>query len=40
MDIIIKEGLSGSVNISLLKNSIILFEGKKANPCAIEIMVP
>lgn len=39
MDIIIKEGLSGSVNISLLKNSIILFEGK-GNPCAIEIMVP
>lgn len=36
MDIIIKEGLSGLVNISLLKNSIILFEGK-GNPCAIEI---
>lgn len=39
MEIIIKEGLSGSVNISLLKNSVILFEGK-GNPCAIEIMVP
>jgi hypothetical protein len=39
MDIIIKEGLSGSVNIRLLKNSEVLFEGK-GNPCAIELTKP
>lgn len=37
MDNIIKEGLSGSVNIRLSKKSEILFEGK-GNPCAIEII--
>ncbi|WP_313340215.1 tocopherol cyclase family protein [Sedimentibacter sp.] len=38
MDIIIKEGLTGSADIRLLKNSKILFEGK-GDPCAIEVMM-
>lgn len=38
MDNIIKEGLTGSVEIRLLKSSRTLFSGK-GNPCAIEVMV-
>jgi len=38
MDTIIKEGLTGSTDIRLLKNSKILFEGR-GNPCAIEVMM-
>jgi hypothetical protein len=37
MDNIIKEGLTGSADIRLLKNSRSLFEGN-GNPCAIEVM--
>ena len=36
MNILIKEGLCGLVDLELLKNSKTLFEGK-GNPCAIEI---
>lgn len=36
MDHIIKEGLSGSVYVRLLKDSKVLFE-KTGNPCAIEV---
>ena len=39
MDNIIKEGLTGSVDIRLLKDSKVLFAGK-GNPCAIEFIFP
>lgn len=37
MKYVIKEGLTGHVNIRLLKDSKTLFEGQ-GNPCAIEIV--